>query len=495
MSAINTERVRFPPAWRTLAAAAAFVAVAASLAVSPSKRPVTRLVLRAGGSLSTEVGPPTARGPARTVVVQQAPRGAPSIPAAGLSCIAGRNGGATDIGVAATEVKLGATVVDSGIGASFLRDARYAMIAVKDKINRAGGVCGRRLGLTLVDDGWDFQRGGDFIRNLVEDKKVFALAVVPSSEGLKNVSDAGYLRKKKVPVVGSDGMLIHQYTDPYIWPVAASTVSTMHIMAKHAFDVFKARNFAIVYESTYHFGIEGAFAFNESVKRLTGKEIPGYSNPLSTPRCQKRFCGISAGQASYATEIETINSACQDVAPGCDFIALLLEPATALIWLKGGAMNPGSGFRVGGPQPLFTRKFAEECQGLCNGLWLWTGYDPPIGRNLGRARMTTYVNDVKAASTSADYNNTFVQGAYIGMELLVEALKRVGPDLTRPNLKAVLDAMTFESGLGPKIAFKAGNHFANVRMSAYSIQYKDRFAGWRDERTTVADPWVGMDIP
>lgn len=488
-------RRRFPSGRRTLAVVAAIVAVAASIGVSPGRKPSTRVVLSASGSPSSPVPTGGPGGNSRTVVVRGGATAGPALEAPpGVACAPGLNGDATDTGVTATEIKLGATVVDSGVGASFLADARYGMIAIKDKINRAGGICGRRLNLILVDDGWDFRLGGDFIRNLVEDKKVFALAVVPSSEGLKNVSDAGYLRKKRIPVVGSDGMLIHQYTDPYIWPVAASTVSTMHIMAKHAADAFKAGRFAIVYESTYHFGIEGAFAFNAAVKRLTGKDIPGYSDPLRTPKCERRFCGISDGAASYATEIQTFNASCQQD-PVCDFVALLLEPATALAWLKGGGLSPNDGWRTGGVQPLFTRRFAEECAAECNHLWLWTGYDPPIGANLRGAAMTAYVDDIRGASSSADYHNTFVEGAYIGMRFLVEALQRVGPNLTRANLRAVLDTMTFDSGLAPPLVFRPGDHFANVRMNAYSIQYRDRFAGWKDERTSVGDPWVGMDIP
>jgi len=414
----------------------------------------------------------------------------------GLACAAGRNGGSTDEGVTGTSIRLGATVVDSGIGASFLRDARYSMLAVANRVNRAGGICGRRLELELVDDEWDFQRGGQFIQNLVEGEKVFALAVVPSSEGLKNVSDSGYLARQGVPVVGSDGMLIHQYEDPYIWPVAASTISTMHIMAKHAYERLGARSFAIVYEHTYHFGTEGARAFEAAVRRLTGEGVPGYSDPLTDPRCERRFCGIDARASNFSTEVATISNDCIQQEPKCDFVALLLEPATALAWMKQGGLGPElPGRNAGGVQPLFTRAFAEECGQRCDGLWLWTGYDPPIGAALGRPAIARYVRDLQQTKSTVDFTNTFVEGAYIGMSLLVEAFRRVGPDLTRERLKDALDAITFRSGLTDPLRWRPGDHFANVRMRAYSIQYKGRFAGWRDELTTVRDPWVGMDIP
>jgi hypothetical protein len=229
------------------------------------------------------------------------------------ACAAGRNGGATDRGVTGTSIKLGATVVSSGIGASFLGPVRIGINAVTDKINRTGGICGRRLDVTLVDDGWDAQRGYGYIRNLIEGDKVFALAVNPSSEGLRIASNAGYFAKTQTPVVGTDGMLNSQYADPWVWPVASSTVSTMHIMATDAYNRLRARHFSIVFDSQYHFGVEGAFAFNCDVKRLTGQSIPGYFEPGSSSSCNGRFCAITAGRASYATENKTFNDACSRV--------------------------------------------------------------------------------------------------------------------------------------------------------------------------------------
>jgi len=496
----------FRSARSTAALVGGLVLAAASLSVVPAKSSRVEVLSDdrdpgAPGSIATD---PVADGSSAVGTQVSGPNAAASrsaSPGAGaasatgaLSCAAGRNGGSTDVGVTATSIQLGATVVQSGIGASFLGDVRYAMQAVKDRVNRAGGICGRQLNLKLVDDGWDFQRGGEYIRNLVEQDKVFALAVEPSSEGLKNASDSGYITAKKVPVVGTDGLLIGQYRDPYIWPVAASTVSTMHIMAKHAYDT-GARRFGIVYESTYHFGVEGAYAFNAAVKRLTGSDIPGYSDPLKSPKCQQRFCGIVAGAPGYGSEIQTFNSACGSPdTGGCDFIALLLEPATAVTWMKGGAKTAqGKALRLAGPQPLFTYAFGNDCGQPCDQLQLWTGYYPPLGDFLGRSPIAQFVADVHQASASADTNNSFVEGGYAGMELLVKALQAVGPNLTRERLKAVLDAMDFDSGLSPPLHWRSGNHFANVTMQAFTMQYKSGFAGWRDDQIVMSDPWVGQD--
>ncbi|MHB8511869.1 MAG: ABC transporter substrate-binding protein [Actinomycetota bacterium] len=412
----------------------------------------------------------------------------------GISCDAAHNGGATDVGVTSNQIQLGATIVDSGPGASFLRDARFSMLALQDKVNRNGGICGRKLNLLLKDDGWDFARGAAYLKDMVEGSHVFALAVVPSSEGLRSVSDSGYLDQHKVPVVGSDGMLIDQYQDPYIWPVAASTASTMHIIAKWAHDT-GAQNFGIVYEEKYHFGLEGAYAFNAAVKRLTGSDIPGYSNPETNAQCSGRFCGINPDSSSYSAEINTFNQGCKSNGNPCDFIALLLEPSTALKWLtSSGAITPSQGIRMAGPQPLFSQSFAENCGAPCDKLYLFTSFLPPLSGN-AQPDIVTYQNDLTTQSPQADPLNTFAEGAYVGMSMLIDALQRVGPLLTRDRLTAVLDATTYLSGLTRPLTFSPGNHFANVTMQAYSIQFKDRFSGFKDEQVTMTDPWVGQDIP
>jgi ABC-type branched-subunit amino acid transport system substrate-binding protein len=421
----------------------------------------------------------------------------------GLACAAGRNGGATDVGVSATSIKFGATVVETGIGAAFLSEVRFGMQAVVNKVNAAGGVCGRNLQLVLKDDGWRADTGNLFIQNLVKQEKVFALAVVPSSEGLRVASTNKFLRREGVPVVGTDGMLVHQYTDPVIWPVAASTITAMHVIAKHAYDQ-GARDFGIVYDANYHFGIEGAFAFNAEVKRLTGKDIRGYSNPLTGSRqCNGAFCGVQAGQSSYNTEVNRFNEACGPAAnPECHFAMFLLEPETALRWIaQGGAetlrtVKEGySGPRFGGPQPLFNRGFGSNCGQACDGMWVWTGFVPPIDEFERLPALAAYREDLRRTNSTADPTNSFVQGGYLGMTLLVEALKAVGPNLTRRSLMATLDALRLDTGLSRPLAWAPGKHFANECLIGFSIQSAGGFSGFARRSEFICDHSSGRDIP
>lgn len=393
--------------------------------------------------------------------------------ATNLACKAGQNGGATDAGVTATKINLASTVVFSGIGGSFLADSPKAMQAVVNKVNRQGGICGRQLVLTVRDDGWDANRGLGFLRNFIESKDYFALPVVPSSEGLTAAINAGDIARSGVPVVGSDGMLIQQYKDPWVWPVATATVSTMRIMAKRAYER-GARTFGIVYDSQYRFGIEGKDAYGDFVKSLPGAEL-------------KSSIGIRPGESGYGSEIQKFNGECAS----CDMVTLLLEPATAETWIAG---KPVRGKVVtAGAQTLFNRRFAQNCRSACQGMEVWTGYTPPIDALASLPGVAEYVNDLKSIDPGVDTSNAFVEGAYLGMTVFVEALKRVGPNLTRARLKEVLNSMTYTSDLVSSLSWTSSRRHANSTAQAFELRYAgDTFSGFGNLQTGwVADPKVG----
>lgn len=402
----------------------------------------------------------------------------------GLECTRSGNGAETDRGVGADVVRMATTVAESGFAEAFLGEVRFGMEAVRGRINREGGVCGRGLSIEYRDDAWDPQRGAQYLRNFIQEG-IFAIPVCPSSEGCRVVIASGDLDSSKVPMVGTDGMLIEQYqredgsAQPFVTPVATATVSSARIMCQ---DAYKrgARNFSIVFDKNYKFGSEGAEAFNACVKQLTGEDIPGYN---SSHNCEESFCGVLAAQSSYAQEAARFQEG--------DFVALFLDPKTAEKWMSDPNSDSASDvkFSYGAAQPLFTRGFAVNCQAQCHGMQVWTGFKPPIEDYARDPAVRQYVEDLKRTKPDADEYNAFTQGGYVGMLLLEAALKKVGPDLTRDRLKIALDATCLATGLTiqKKICFTPNNRFANVTMQAFTIQYRGQFAGWRAGQI-VRDP-------
>lgn len=409
-------------------------------------------------------------------------------------CSKGQNAGATEIGVTSTEIRFAATVVTSGFAKDFLADAQQAMEAVRNKVNRGGGICGRKLVIDYKDDAWDTATGQRYIESFIGDKKYFGLAVNPSSEGLRGAIDSGLIRNNKFPVIGSDGQLIDQYTDPWVWPVATSTASVMHVMAANAASR-GAKTFGIVWDKKYRFGVEGHAAFKGTVERLGGT----VSSDV----------GVDGSQGDFANDAKRFMDGCGGTSfAKCDFVAMLLEPAAASSWvLRNGGLGDGKThprIGVGVPQPLFVNSFARDCKGYCANMWAWTSFNPPIPPFDDLPAVATYRGDLANQSSTADASNPHVQGAYVGMQLLVKALQILGPAPTREGMKKLLDGMNgpnaFETGLAPPIAFAAGNHYGNIGAQAFEdiVSGSDAnatFANWRYTNSGfLVDKEVGKDV-
>lgn len=403
---------------------------------------------------------------------------------ASYDCAKGENAGASDIGVSANEIRLGATVVKTGIAKDFLADAQFGIEAVIAKVNREGGVCNRQIKVDYTDDGWNSATGTGVISKWIGEKNHFGLLVNPSSEGLRGAIEGGLISREGFPVVGADGMLISQYQDDWVWPVATSTYSVMHIMAKDAI-ARGAKRIAIVAETNYRFGYEGRIAFKAAVERCGGCELVADIE-------------IKGGELSYKNKANEFLGKCGTDFAKCDFVAVLLEPATASQWVADNGLGSGDSqpaVGIGAPQPLFVNSFVRDCGKPCSHLWVWTSFKPPIYPFDGEAAVGEYVSDLRAISTTADANNPHVQGAYVGAQLLVNALTRLGPAPTRAALRQELDALTFDSKLAPSLTFSPENHFAAVSAQAFEAVFNgNSFSNWQHARAFITDTDVQADL-
>lgn len=383
----------------------------------------------------------------------------------GGSGCAANNGGATDTGVSAAEIKVAATTVTDGPGATLLAPATDGMRAVIDKVNGNGGICGRRITLTTRNDTWDDKRGRDFLRKFIEDGN-FSLLVVPSSEGLALAIETDLISDNKIPVVGSTGLREDEYSDPWVFPVSTATVSIMRIMATQAAKQ-GAETFGIVWDELYKFGQEGRDAFVAQVERLGGTVTTDVE--------------LNPDSSDYYGEANTFNSSCEQ--HGCDMVALLMVPSMGIKWIgANGGDGQGRGTQMTyGAQTLFTNDFATECGGWCNGLVVWTGYNPSIGSLADRPDIRQYRTDVRNVNPSADIDNQFLQGAYLGSKVFVEAVTQCSPNVTRVCVRDTLNQMDYASDLSSTLSWRPNKRHANTAARAFRMQASQgSFNGWQD---------------
>lgn len=434
------------------------------------------------------VGPPATAGPRPSATSAQGPNalipsaGSPSGGAAsgGVGCNSANNGGSTAPGVTRDRITVASTVVTTGIGEGFLGQAGDGILAAFKQANKSGGICGRQLVFEQVNSGWDGPTGQRTIQSFISSGNVFALVGQPDSEGLAAAIDSGLISRSKMPVVGTDGLLKNQYFNPWVWPVAASTVTNMHIVADYAVNKLGAKSFGIVYDTRYKFGAEGAAAFNNEIKRLTGKDIPGFGGTKDCKASNRAYCGVSSDSQDYTREIQAFNSAC---AP-CDAVVMLLEPSPMQTWMKQEEGAPAWYKTLFGGEPLFDDKVAQNCGGCGKAkMIVWTGYRPAIQPFDSEPAVATFCQALKAQKPSADCHNAFTEGAYLGATLFVEAVREVGRRglaLTRDNLRTVLNSTRFDLGLAsaPLQFSETLPHLTNVAMAAFQENYSGSFNGW-----------------
>jgi len=100
----------------------------------------------------------------------------------GNSGNAGSNSSAQ--GITKTEIKLGTTLPLTGGAASAGQAFKAGLEASVKEINDAGGINGRKIDLTILDDGFESSRSVANILRLTEQTKVFALDMPVGSAGI-----------------------------------------------------------------------------------------------------------------------------------------------------------------------------------------------------------------------------------------------------------------------------------------------------------------------
>jgi len=439
-----------------------------------------------GGAADTIVGPgagTSAIGPGSTV------QGGTSA-GSHAACSKSGNGGATAPGVTADEIHVASTIVTDGVGKSFLGEAQDGIQAAINEANNKGGICGRRVTFTGINSSWNGQQGKSDIQSFIQEGKTFALVAQPDSEGLRQAIDTNVIDGAAIPVVGTDGLLKGQYADPWVYPVAASSVSNMHIIAKYAHD-HGATEFGIVYDQQYKFGQEGATAFAAEVQRLGGHINAGGN-------CATGYCPIDSSSNNYSSQYTQFSGYCKNK---CQAVVMLVEPGAMETWMAAAGSDRSWFKTLFGGEPLFDDNVANQCDGCGQApMFVWTGYQPAISPFDARGPVAQYKSSLLAVKGSDDPHNEFTEGAYIGTKLFLAACQKVGDlglPLTRANLKSALDHNQFDFGLSQPIDYHGGAlpHISNSSMAEFKENYSGHFNGWSYQGTDfIADPARGQDL-
>jgi branched-chain amino acid transport system substrate-binding protein len=319
-----------------------------------------------------------------------------------------------------TTLKIGCSLPLTGAG--FTAVGRELSGALKVYMQQHGDtVAGRKIELIIRDDAGTADNARRIVQEMIVNDKVdiVGVGVTPAALSIAQlVTEA-----KKATVVMSSGASITTTKSPYFARVGFIIAPQSWIMAEWAIKNGSKRVVTLVNE--WAPGVEAETSFKTRWAQVGGEVIESLRVPLASP----------------------------DFAPPLQRI-LDLKPDTAFIYFPGPLA------------PVFTRQFAEKGLGQSGIKLIGPGdlCDDDSLNNAGDQMIGLITAGPYSAAHDSALNKTYVAdfqkmngerpdfaslGAYDGLHMVYEALKKTGGDADGDKLIAAMKGMAWESPRGP----------------------------------------------
>lgn len=360
-----------------------------------------------------------------------------------------------DEGVLTQEIVLGSSQPMSGTLAYMGKAVDEAIRTYFDMVNGQGGVHGRKIKLITYDDELKPAKSVANAKLLVERDNV--LAMVGNIGHATNMSAYEYSGPKKIPTVGA--LSISDLTSTpardylYVLPSPQSTETAAYV--DHAIHTLKAKRVAMLYQND---------GWGKPAYDIAVKQLEKYGQKLVEAQTFERF----------ATDITSQVFKLKESNP--DVVIVYALGQEAVLFFRG-AEKLGWKPTVFGAGGLNDPKFIELLGKSDAKLYVASYYDPIDGNNpaikdFNERYTKLYPNSKPSSMALMGYSSAAV---------MVEALRRAGPQPDRAKVIAALDNLKdFDQKIGPKITFQpvnAGPYSRRGQTGVVLMELKDgRFA-------------------
>jgi len=335
-------------------------------------------------------------------------------------------------GVTASTIVIGQSAPLSGANAELGNDIRNGALAYFSKVNAAGGVHGRKIELATLDDGNAVPRAEANTKKLVEEQGVFALYGYASATLSKPALP--FVEKNKVPFIGpftgADPMRVF---NKYVYNIRASYADELEKIVEH-YNTFGIKRFAIVYYDDA-VGKENLSAVERALKKRTLAVVSvGAFKDRAKPDIAGGLKEVMKGNPEVVI-FTTLYKATSDfikAAQKTGFEAQMVSnsfPGASPLGKELG--KAGAGVAIAQDVPPPTKRSVPVVK----------EYQEAIAKQIGKK----------------EFSFTSLEG-YIGAKVIVEALKRTGPRLTREGFMQALDGLKDYDAGGYVVSFSPTNH-------------------------------------
>jgi len=414
---VDDHRLTRGSRWHAHVAAVMALVLAAAVAAVGGRVPVEEVALAGDGpSGRTEVARPgdeaSAAGPAGPgTETGSAPAGGGTASSGGPVATAGSGASERrDPGVTDTEIRIGGSTFTSGPAAVYGEQIAVGFTAGVQYVNDHGGVNGRRLALTLYDDGGDPAKQVANTKRLIEVDQVFALAMVYAPI----VGD--YVASQGVPVVHL-GQFDEEFTNPWWFPLGGPQRLAAFQLEHFVATTTATEKVAVFYLDAGANNFSAAYA--EEVR--DDWEHYGIDAPVLVPFApDQTSCSDAISQASAA-----------DV----DFIQFEIDAARVIncgveAQIQGYRPPEGwGGYLIG--VPVVPEALGSIAEGMIAFDAFGALYEVP-----------EYEEYIHRVSPRTEARSSTTMAYFLAALLLRDSLAQLGDDLTRVHLQQVLNTFT-----------------------------------------------------
>lgn len=345
-------------------------------------------------------------------------------------------------GITKSTIRIGQSAGVTGPVAGSVKEQISGAQVYLNAVNANGGVAGRRIELLTYDDGFDAKRTPDNVRKLIADDKVFALFMVRGTP--QNESILPIIAAEKVPLIAplTGAITLHRPVNRYVFNVRAKYQDEVARAINHLATSGMSR-IAIFYAND-GFGQDVFEGFN------TALQARGVQ-PAGAASFNRPMGDISQGVASIN---KASPQAVMVIGSGSEAAKIIREMKKAgsqaqFVTLSNNAADS------------FIKELGDDGRGL-----IITQVVP--GMNSSQMNVASEYRSL-AKAQNVDPTNAGMEG-FMSAKVLVEGLRRAGPELTREKLVAALEGLRDYDLGGILISYSPTRHTGSsfVEMSIVS---------------------------
>ncbi|MGJ5199538.1 MULTISPECIES: ABC transporter substrate-binding protein [unclassified Bradyrhizobium] len=321
-----------------------------------------------------------------------------------------------DPGASDTEIKLGQSTPLSGPASAFGAGAGRAVLGYFEMLNERGGINGRKISFTQLDNAYSAPKAVEQSRKLIED--IGVLAEVGTIGTAPNVAIQKYLNSKKVPqlFITAGG---RRFNDPnqFPWtvPLYPDFETEGRVMAKYILTAKPEAKIGVLYQND-DFGRDYLKGLRAGLGAKASLIVTQVSYEVSDPTIDSQVVQLKSAGVDTLIEQSSAKAAAQSIRKvhELDWHPLhIIGGSTASVEtvLKPAGLDASRG--------LVTTQFLKQ-----PGDPAWTDDD----------EVKAYKNFLKKYAPSVNPDDYSVLVAYMNVNALEAVLKACGDQLTRENL-------------------------------------------------------------